>query len=187
MTLLHANRLTFLQKNFLLDLLNPTEYNILMANDLLPSPEFSPVSPEIVELVNTYIETMDLQQTAIRMDLPLSEVTQLIQKPECQRYITEIFLNSGYRNRFKLGAALDKIIEKKLQELEEADISSSKDILDILALAHKFRMDEIAALTKLEEVRNGKPKRQTNIQINQNSSDNPLGKLFSKLTDAEEI
>lgn len=157
-----------------------------MANDLLPSPEFLPVSPEIVELVNIYIETMDLTETAKAMDLPVSEITMIINKPECQKYITEVFLNSGYRNRFKLGAAVDKIIEKKLQELEEADISSGKDILEILAFAHKMRMDEIKALTHLEEIRNGKPKRQTNIQINQGAPD-ALGTLFSKLTDADQI
>lgn len=157
-----------------------------MANDLLPSPEFLPVSPEIVELVNIYIETMDLTETAKQMSLPLSEVATLIGKPECQRYITEVFLSSGYRNRFKLGAAIDKIIEKKLAELEEADISSGKDILEILAFAHKMRMDEIKALANLEEIRNGKPKRQTNIQINQGAPD-ALGALFTKLTDADQI
>lgn len=159
-----------------------------MANDLLPSPEFSPVSPEVVELVNTYIETMDIHVTATKMDLPIEDVTRMLQKEECQRYITEIFLNSGYRNRFKLGAALDRIIDKKLQELEEAEISSSKDILDILALAHKFRIDEIKALQKLEEIKNSKPKRQTNIQINNTTEgSDPLSKLFTRLTDVDEV
>jgi len=158
-----------------------------MANDLLPSPEYSPVSPEVVELVNTYIETMDIHVTASTMNLPIEEVTRMLQKEECQRYITEIFLNSGYRNRFKLGAALDRIIDKKLQELEEAEISSSKDILDILALAHKFRMDEIKALQKLEEIKNAKPKRQTNIQINAGENSDPLSKLFTRLTDVDEV
>lgn len=136
-----------------------------MSNDLITTPEYLPISPEGLEIANTYLETMDISKTASVMGQPLNIIAEYLGKPEVQRYITEVFLNTGYRNRFKLGAVLDEIIEKKLEELKEADITSSKDILEILALAHKMRMEEIEAMRKLEETRTKKPSRQTNILV----------------------
>ena len=72
--------------------------------------------------------------------------------------------------------------QKKLQELEEADISSSKDIADLLALSHKMRMDELAAMTKLIEAQTKQEtvRNQTNIQINEALPGN-YGALVEKI------
>lgn len=152
-----------------------------MSTNLIASPEFLPISPESLEIANTYMACMDINSTSEQLGLPINTVVEYISKPEVQRYITEVFLNSGYRNRFKLGALLDKIIDKKIAELEEADITSSKDILEILTLAHKMRMEEIAAETKREEARNGKIKRQTNIQVNNNENGSAKRSIFEEL------
>ena len=77
-----------------------------------------------------------------------------------------MFLDTGYRNRFKLGQALDTLIEKKLEEAEESEIYSNKDLADLYALAHKMRMDEMKAQTELEKAKASQIKTQNNVQIN---------------------
>ena len=55
---------------------------------------------------------------------------------------------------------MDKIIESKLQEAEESGMYSSKDLADLLMMAHKMRMEEIKASVPVG------PTSQTNIQVN---------------------
>ena len=63
-------------------------------------------------------------------------------------------------------SAMDAIIKKKFQELEEADLGSTKDIAELLALSHKMTMDEMSKQIELEKVRQGNMKNQVNVQIN---------------------
>ena len=94
-----------------------------------------------------------------------------------------MYLATGYRNRFKLANALDDIIERKLEEAEESQIYTNKDLADLLQMAHKMRMDEIKAMAELEKAKSSSIKNQTNVQIN---SEMPFGqgnygKLMEKL------
>jgi hypothetical protein len=146
------------------------------------TPEYIPISPESLEIANTYLQCQDINETAAILKIPAEQVAGFLAKTDVKNYITSVYLDSGYRNRFKLGAVLDKIIDKKLLELEEADVGSSKDILDILAMAHKMRMDEMDKEIQLEKARTANPKKQTNIQIN--SSGVPMT-IFEKLLDSE--
>lgn len=123
------------------------------------------ISPECLEVANLYLTTGSLHTAASKCGLDLYEAAEIIGRREVKAYLDAIYLDAGYRNRFRLADALDTLIDKKLKELEEADIGSSKDIAELLALAHKMRMDEITAMAKLEESRS-KPHNQTNIQIN---------------------
>jgi phage terminase small subunit len=110
-------------------------------------------------------------------------VAEYVNKPEIQRYITEVYLNSGYRNRFKIAEVMDTIIEKKLQEMEEAEIGSSKDIMEIMQAAHKMRMDEIDRMIELEKAKQKKPANQTNIQINQGPKRSIFETLIEDVTE----
>ena len=100
-----------------------------------------------------------------------------------KQYIDQVYLDTGYRNRFKLATALDDIIERKLEEAEESQIYTNKDLADLLQMAHKMRMDEIKAMAELEKAKSSSIKNQTNVQIN---SEMPFGqgnygKLMEKL------
>lgn len=78
-------------------------------------------------------------------------------------------------------AAMDAILSKKFQDMEEADVGSSKDILEIMALSHKMSMEYLAAQMALEKVQ-GNVKNQVNVQINENGSDGTkYGSLIQKL------
>lgn len=139
-----------------------------------------PVSPEGLEIAKSYLETQDIRTTALRLNIDELQVTQYLEKPEIKNYINDVYLNAGYRNRFKLAELMDSIIERKITELTEADIGSGKDILDILQFAHKMRMDELTQMTKLEAARAG-VKNQTNIQINNPYNGTNYGKLLDVL------
>jgi len=155
-----------------------------MTTDLILPAEYSPLAPEDAEIANTFLETMDVNTTATNLGVTLHKVTEYLNKPAVQRYITEVFMNTGYRSRLKLGKVLDDIVEKKLQEMEEAEIGSSQDIMEILKTIAKIRTDELKLTLQIEEARSGRPKRQTNIQIN-NTPNNPYSEFTSKLLDLD--
>ena len=74
-------------------------------------------------------------------------------------------------------------VERKLEEAEESQIYTNKDLADLLQKAHKMRMDEIKAMAELEKAKSSSIKNQTNVQIN---SEMPFGqgnygKLMEKL------
>jgi hypothetical protein len=76
---------------------------------------------------------------------------------------------------------MDSVIETKLSEMVETGLGSTKDIADLLTLAHKMRMDELKAITEYEKAKEGSSiKKQTNIQINNNQPNysDLLGKLL---------
>lgn len=146
-----------------------------------------PISPEGLEIAKTYLETQDIEATARKLGIDTLQVTQYLDKSEVKNYVNEVYLNTGFRNRFRLAEIMDTLIEKKLEELNDAMIGSSKDILEIMQFAHKMRMDEIAAATKLEAAKAAKVKTQNNIQINgaEPFGDKAYGSLLEALsTDA---
>lgn len=146
-----------------------------------------PISPEGLEIAKVYLETQDIGLTAVRLGIDQLQVTQYLEKSEVKNYVDSVYLNAGYRNRFRLAEVMDQIIERKLGELSDADIGSSKDILEILQFAHKLRMDEMAAAAKLEAARQNSVKSQTNIQINQSPyGDTNYGKLLDQLLNAND-
>ena len=94
-------------------------------------------------------------------------------KREVRAYVDQVYLDTGYRNRFKLAETLDTLIDAKLAEAEESEVYSNKDLADLIQMAHKVRMDEIKAQTELEKAKAQTVKNQTNIQVN--SAEMPFG------------
>ena len=87
------------------------------------------ISPEGLEIANTYLKTTSVSETALSLGVPEDEVSRYLNQREVKKYVDTVFLDVGYRNRFKLAATLDEIIEKKLEELDEADMTSNKDAI----------------------------------------------------------
>lgn len=141
------------------------------------------VSPEALQIANTYLKTTSVAETAKQLALPEDEVSRYLNQREVKKYVDTVFLDVGYRNRFRLASTLDDIIEKKLEELDEADMTSNKDIADLLQMAHKMRMDEMKAQTESTKADQSQIKNQTNVQINDNSSfgEGNYGELMKKL------
>jgi hypothetical protein len=135
------------------------------------------LSPEMLEVANCYLQVQDVREVANQLDIEPGRVSMYLARPEVKRYIDQVFLDVGFNNRQTLRRAMDAIIKRKFQEMEESDQGSQKDILDILTLSHKMTMDHINAQIKLEQIRQArqvvqKPERQVNVQIN-NTPDTP--------------
>lgn len=147
------------------------------------SKQLTTISPEGMEVANSYLQFGNIR--AVSDDLRVSEdkIVDLLNKREVKKYIDTVYLDMGYRNRNNIGSVLDEMIASKLEEAKESGVYSSKDLADLLQMAHKMRMDEIKAQTELAKAEAGSIKTQNNVQIN---SEVPFGqgnygKLMEKL------
>ena len=124
------------------------------------------MSPEGLEIANSYLEHGSIPAAANALAITEDTVSEALNKREIKQYIDTVYLDTGYRNRFKLSETLDLLIEKKLEEADETEIYTNKDMADLLALAHKMRIEEMKAQTELEKAKSGNIKNQVNIQDN---------------------
>jgi DNA-binding Lrp family transcriptional regulator len=133
------------------------------------------ISPEGLEVANEYLTTGSIRETAKSLCVSEEAVSRALQKAEVKRYIDAVYLDTGYRNRFKLAALLDEVIESKLEEARESEMFTSKDLVDLISLAHKMRTDEL----KHEK---DTITHQTNVQLNEAPfGGGNYGKLMEKL------
>lgn len=122
------------------------------------------IAPEQLEVANAYLQTPDISKVAEDLDVPREVVADILSKREVKAYIDSVFMNLGFNNRFQMRSLMDSIIKKKLADMDEAEVGSNKDILEILTLSHKMTMEHMDKEIQLEKIR--APKMQTNIQIN---------------------
>lgn len=145
--------------------------------------EYVQISPEALEVANCYLQTQDIRVVADELSLPVDLVTDIMNRREVKAYVDHVFLDTGFNNRYKMRRAMDAVIQKKFQEMEEAGVGSNKDIVEIMALSHKMTMDILNAQIALEKARGEKatPKSQVNVQINNDNGGSNYDKLLSKL------
>lgn len=122
------------------------------------------ISPESLLVANAYLQDPDISKVADELDISRELVAETLSKREVKAYIDSVFMNLGFNNRFQMRGLMDTIIKKKLQDMDQADIGSNKDIIEILTLSHKMTMEHMDKEIALEKLR--APKIQTNIQIN---------------------
>ena len=140
------------------------------------------MSPEGLEVANTYLQLGNITEVCQELSLDENTVSEFLNKREIKQYIDQVYLDTGYRNRFKLANTLDNIIEEKLAEAEESQIYTNKDLADLLQMAHKMRMDEIKAMAELEKAKTPAYKQTANIQINELPfGQGNYGRLMEKL------
>ena len=141
------------------------------------------MSPEGLEIANSYLEHGSIPAVASKLRVSQNEVSEVLNKREIKQYIDTVFLDTGYRNRFKLSETLDMLIEKKLEESEETQMYTNKDMADLIQMAHKMRMDEIKAQTEMEKAKAQTVKTQVNIQDNSGTpfGQGNYGELIKKL------
>ena len=140
------------------------------------------MSPEGLEIANAYLELGNAQTVCIKFGVDENTIQEYLGKREIKQYIDQVYLDTGYRNRFKLANTLDDLIDKKLEEADESQIYTNKDLADLIQMAHKMRMDEIKAMAELEKAKTSNIKSQTNVQINELPfGQGNYGKLMEKL------
>ena len=147
-----------------------------------PDTEYK-ISPEALEVAKTYLACHDTKETALSLGIEQDKVTYYLRKPEVKRFVDNIFLEQGYMNRSKLQEVMDKLFELKLEEMEDSEIGSNKDILDIVALQHKMRMEEIKALKEAFGNQTN-VKQQINFQQNNPTFGENYDNLISRIVEA---
>jgi len=138
------------------------------------------ISPEALEVANAYLTIQNAQKVADSLDVPLETVSQILGRREVKAYVDQVFFDMGFNNRFTLRKAMDAIISKKFQEMDEAGVGSNKDIIEILALSHKMTMETLDKELQLEKLRSNSIKSQVNVQINEGGGSN-YGNLIERL------
>ena len=128
--------------------------------------EVTTISPEGLEVANSYLTLGNIKGVCQDLMVDEKKVVDILNRREVKKYIDTVYLDTGYRNKNNIGSLLDEMINSKLEEAQESGVYSSKDLADLLQLAHKMRMDEIKAQAELENESASNIKNQTNVQIN---------------------
>ena len=152
------------------------------------SKEVSTISPEGLEVANTYLMFGNIRAVSHELQVPENKVVETLQKREVKRYIDQVYLDTGYRNRNNIASLLDEMLASKVEEAKESGVYSNKDLADLLQMAHKMRMDEIKAQTDYEKAQATNIKNQTNVQINDGGSpfgQGNIGALVKAVIDGE--
>ena len=150
--------------------------------------ELTTISPEGLEVANSYLQFGNIRGVCDHLQVAENKVVDILNKREVKKYIDTVYLDMGYRNKNNIGSVLDNMIASKLEEAEESGIYSSKDLADLLQMAHKRRMDEIKAQADLAKTESNNIKNQTNVQINEAVpfGQGNYGKLMEKLLNGTE-
>jgi len=161
-------------------------YMLPQAPQSTPS-EVVQLQPEQLTIANSYLQCGSVEKTAAELDLPTDIVAQTLQLAHVRAYTTQLFMETGFANRHVIRRAMDAVIRQKLQELEDSQTGSNKDIADLLQLSHKMSMDLLdreLQLAKLQQqVSDAQIRNQTNIQIN--GTDTQYAKLIQQLLDSD--
>ena len=145
--------------------------------------EITAISPEGLEVANSYLQFGNIKAVSDELRIPEDKIATLLNKRDVKKYIDTVYLDMGYRNRNNIAGVLDEMIASKLEEAQESGVYSSKDLADLLTMAHKLRMDEMKAQADLAKAEATGPKNQTNVQINGEVpfGQGNYGKLMEKL------
>jgi 3-hydroxyisobutyrate dehydrogenase-like beta-hydroxyacid dehydrogenase len=135
------------------------------------------IAPENLEVANAYLSSGDAASAGKALGITPDRVHEVLAKSDVKEYVNSVYLDQGYRNRFRLAELLDEIIENKIQEAREAGVYSSKDLVDIIGLAHKMSTDANKQTMTI--------KQQNNVQINSPFGEGNYGKLMEKLLGQE--
>lgn len=153
-----------------------------MSTDIANPDEQYKISPEALEIASTYLACHDTKETALALGIEPEKVSYYLRKPDVKRFIDNIFMEQGYMNRGKLQDVMDDLFEKKMEEMEESEMGTSKDILELITLQHKMRMEEIKAMKDAGVPQGGTTvKQQINVggpQFGGDNYNNLLGQLI---------
>ena len=149
--------------------------------------EIIQISPEALEVANCYLQVQNVHKVSETLNLPIEQVTEVLDRREVKAYLDNVFFDLGFNNRHKMREAMDMIIQRKFQELDEAGIGSNKDIVEILALSHKMTMEYMDKQLQLEKLKQSNLKSQVNVQINDSGSGSNYGNLIERIINAGSI
>jgi hypothetical protein len=153
------------------------------------SKELTTISPEGLEIANSYIVLGNIKGVCQDLGVTQDVVVDWLNKREVKKYIDTVYYDLGYRNRNNIASLLDTMIESKLEEAQVSEQYTSKDLADLMMMAHKFRMDELKMAIEADKVAGTSIRQQTNVQINDAGNgmfgQTNYGTLLEKLVNGE--
>lgn len=133
------------------------------------------MNPETDLVATTYMENgCDLRATAKQLDMNVDALARIVAAPGVRNYITETLRTVGLRKMDRIEEAMEKIIDKKMAELDELEMGSSKDIAELLSTYHKMIMDK-------NKLIDGGGARVNNTQINNIFENSSYGELMKRI------
>lgn len=115
----------------------------------------SEVSDE--DILDAYLDNArNINRTAQALCIPKLDVAKVINKPEAITVLTAA--------EDLLYEKMEGLLNDRIQFLEEAGITTSKDPVEIIAAMHKMRMEELKLKIKLSESKT--PTKVSNTQVN---------------------
>ena len=109
------------------------------------------------DILDAYLDNArNINRTAQALGIPKLDVAKVINKPEAITVLTAI--------EDLLYEKMEELLNDRIQFLEEAGITTSKDPVEIIAAMHKMRMEELKLKIKLSESKT--PTKVSNTQVN---------------------
>lgn len=130
------------------------------------------LQPEAMVVVEQYLRfNRDIDLVAAELNTTPTVIGDILNKREVRGYLDHLFMESGFRNREKFFDVLDNLLDAKIAELDEAQMGSSMDIMDIMKIYHGMKIKELELSIKLQELQSAKQSAGTinNVQINNSS------------------
>jgi len=109
------------------------------------------------DILDAYLDNArNINRTAQALGIPKLDVAKAINKPEAITVLTA--------TEDLLYEKMEELLNDRIQFLEEAGITTSKDPVEIIAAMHKMRMEELKLKIKLSESKT--PAKVSNTQVN---------------------
>jgi hypothetical protein len=109
------------------------------------------MSPENQLIADKYMEFKSIEKTAHMLKTTEDKIAKAIRRQDVRRYIDERFLETGFNNKHRVQELMDKIISNKLAEVEEAEVYTKKDLVELLQINHQMRaVEEKLAIERLK-------------------------------------
>ncbi len=109
------------------------------------------------DILDAYLDNArNINRTAQALGIPKLDVAKVINKPEAITVLTA--------TEDLLYEKMEELLNDRIQFLEEAGITTSKDPVEIIAAMHKMRMEELKLKIKLSESKT--PTKVSNTQVN---------------------
>lgn len=141
------------------------------------------ISPEIAVVANTYLESgCNLHKAAKQLNILPHDMSAMLETKEVKTYIQNVLAEAGIRQMDEISDAMDELIQTKLQEMKDLEITSNKDIVDMLATRHKMVESKMKIVGEQRKITG--PSTQNNQQINV-FGDSQYGRLMERLMSGE--
>ncbi len=141
----------------------------------ITNPDQINMSPESLAVCQAYLQCKDTKQMEISIGIPEQDIRQQLMRADVKAYISSAAFAIAERNIDTIQDRFESLIEHKLEEMEESELGSKKDISELLKdkadiemNLMKLRIKLLETETKREEAR---MKTQINMQINNNGGE----------------